>query len=1029
MGYIAPELYSRSFGAISYKSDVYSFGMLVLEMVSGRRNSDPTIENQNEFYFPEWIYERVINGQDLVLTMDTTEGEKVMVRQLALTALWCIQWNPKDRPSMTKVVNMLTGRLQNLQVPPKPFISSENHLVIYEFYVVTARDDEDFFKICSSQWCSKDGPEIRFPFRFSTQPSSCGAPGMELSCYGQDTILDHPALGSCKVTAIYYMHGIMNIIPLVDSSPHCPLQKLISVNQSTAVYKPSTSEVASLVGCSKDSIDTNQYSIVGPASCLTLTNNTSQFWYLVDPYAYMSILPLGCKIAFKGIPMPYSYDKDSPYFGILDFKETANRVISSGETVFTWYSSNITSICQQCEHEGRRCGFSSQRDQAFCQHHSSHVKLIAATSSVTTFIVLSLIVATVLYISLKSRYDEEVYFKVEMFLKTYGTSKPTRYTFSDVKKIARRFKDKLGHGGFGSVYKGELPNGVPVAVKMLEKSFGEGEEFINEVATIGRIHHANIVRLLGFCSEGTRRALIYEFMPNESLEKYIFPNDYNISREFLVPDKMLDIALGIAQGMEYLHQGCNQRILHFDIKPHNILLDYSFNPKISDFGLAKLCARDQSIVTLTAARGTMGYIAPELYSRNFGAISYKSDVYSFGMLVLEMVSGRRNSDPTIENQNEFYFPEWIYERVLNGQDLVLTMETTEGEKEIVRQLAIVALWCIQWNPKNRPSMTKVVNISMNTSFLALPLLLFAILRHGTCTYNHMVSTASDWDDQDFFRHCPVFHCSHDGPEIRFPHRLSNTSSACGTSCARLSCSGQTTILHHPFLGPCKVTSIDYKNGVMNFIPLLSFPCPLQKLIVDSLPPDDYSGCLLYEVVPAKIVSCSKEFIPDGTSPVDGYAFKNNADYIVGPISCPSDTRHFSYLVYAKLYMYVLPLDCRVVSKGSIPIPGSNYEGGPTFKERAEKIINIAETTLSWWSNGDEVVLNNCTTFCQSHYRYCSNLNLPFYSKEKRDKVISTYKFLWLAVRSLLTQHSSTKKDTTCSYSSTVPIRLSQSVDH
>lgn len=159
-------------------------------------------------------------------------------------------------------------------------------------------------------------------------------------------------------------------------------------------------------------------------------------------------------------------------------------------------------------------------------------------------------VATALYLSLKSRYDEEVHLKVEMFLRTYGTSKPTRYTFSEVKKIARRFKEKVGQGGFGSVYKGELPNGVPVAVKTLENSTGKGEEFINEVATIGRIHHANIVHLLGFCAEGTRRALIYEFMPNESLEKYIFSHDSNISRQLLVPDKMLDIALGIARGME-----------------------------------------------------------------------------------------------------------------------------------------------------------------------------------------------------------------------------------------------------------------------------------------------------------------------------------------------------------------------------------------------------------------------------------------------------------------------------------------------
>ncbi|XP_048558649.1 rust resistance kinase Lr10-like [Triticum urartu] len=235
-------------------------------------------------------------------------------------------------------------------------------------------------------------------------------------------------------------------------------------------------------------------------------------------------------------------------------------------------------------------------------------------------------VATALYLSLKTRYNREIHLKVEMFLNTHGKSKTTRYTFAEVKKMARRFKVNLGRGGYGSVYKGELPNGVPVAVKMLENSIGEGQEFINEVATIGLIHHTNIVRLLGYCYEGTRRALIYEFMPNESLEKYIFSRDSNIFQTLLVPEKMLDIALGIARGMEYLHQGCNQRILHFDIKPHNILLDYNFNPKISDFGLAKLCARDQSIITLTAARGTMGYIAPELYSRNFGGISHKSDV-------------------------------------------------------------------------------------------------------------------------------------------------------------------------------------------------------------------------------------------------------------------------------------------------------------------------------------------------------------------------------------------------------------------
>ncbi|XP_040380134.1 rust resistance kinase Lr10-like isoform X2 [Oryza brachyantha] len=395
-----------------------------------------------------------------------------------------------------------------------------------------------------------------------------------------------------------------------------------------------------------------------------------------------------------------------------EIRGSAERILSFSDTTADWryYANDAANNCSQCEGQGRHCAFSSQRNQTFCMRRGSRIKVIAATSSVAAFVVLLSMVGTALYLSLRTRYNEEIHLKVEMFLKTYGTSKPTRYSFSEVKKIARRFKVKLGQGGFGSVYKGELPNGVPVAVKMLENPKGDGDEFINEVATIGRIHHANIVRLLGFCSEGTRRALIYEFMPNDSLEKYIFLHDSNTSREVLVPNKMLDIALGIARGMEYLHQGCNQRILHFDIKPNNILLDYNFSPKISDFGLARLCARDQSIVTLTAARGTMGYIAPEIYSRNFGEISYKSDVYSFGMLVLEMVSGRRNSDPSVEVQNEVYFPEWIYEQVTTGQDLTLTREMTQEEKETIRQLAIVALWCIQWNPKNRPSTTKVVNM-------------------------------------------------------------------------------------------------------------------------------------------------------------------------------------------------------------------------------------------------------------------------------------------------------------------------------
>uniref|UniRef100_A0A0D9UW40 Protein kinase domain-containing protein n=1 Tax=Leersia perrieri TaxID=77586 RepID=A0A0D9UW40_9ORYZ len=587
-----------------------------------------------------------------------------------------------------------------------------------------AWDDKDFFSSCPPSRCNDYGPEIRFPYRLepSNTSSLCRAPCMNLTCSGQDTILYHPSLGPWKVTAIDYRRGLLTIISLPDTSSSfpCPVPKFISsTNRESYGYNPGSCEIygvmnAILVRCLTEFIPTSNVrgrvadGIAGPFSCLS---NATRFSYLLDPFVPTSLLPLGCEVSSDSpIPIPASFKCDPISDNSYDnstFKERVGRVLSFTETLVDL---ELPNNCWLCERRGRRCAFSMQRNQTFCMPHDSHVKVIAATSAAAAFVVISLMVAIAVYLSVKKRYNKEVHLKVEMFLQTYGTSKPTRYTFSEVKKIARRFKVKLGQGGFGSVYKGELPNGVPVAVKMLENSDGEGDEFINEVATIGRIHHANIVRLLGFCSDGTRRALIYEFMPNESLEKYIFLHDSNTSQEAPVPNKMLNIALGIARGMEYMHQGCNQRILHFDIKPHNILLDYNFSPKISDFGLAKLCARDQSIVTLTAARGTMGYIAPELYSRNFGEISYKSDVYSFGMLVLEMVSGRRNSDPTVESQNEVYFPEWIYEQVTTGNDLELTREMTQNEKETMRQLAIVALWCIQWNPKNRPSMTKVVNM-------------------------------------------------------------------------------------------------------------------------------------------------------------------------------------------------------------------------------------------------------------------------------------------------------------------------------
>ncbi|XP_040363850.1 rust resistance kinase Lr10 isoform X2 [Rosa chinensis] len=300
-----------------------------------------------------------------------------------------------------------------------------------------------------------------------------------------------------------------------------------------------------------------------------------------------------------------------------------------------------------------------------------------------------------------------MYNTIEEFLHAENNLVPIRYSYSDIKKMSNKFKDKLGEGGYGCVFKGKLRSGRSGAIKMLGKSKANGEEFISEVATIGRIHHVNVVKLIGYCVEGTKRALVYEFMPNGSLDKYIFSKEGSISLTF---KQIYEISLGVARGIEYLHQGCEMQILHFDIKPHNILLDQNFIPKISDFGLAKLYPTDNSIVSLTAARGTLGYIAPELFYKNIGGVSYKADVYSFGMLLMEMASKRKNLNAVVEHPSQIYFPSWVYDQFSVGKDHLEMVDVTEEERMIIKKMVITALWCIQLKPSQRPSMDKVIEM-------------------------------------------------------------------------------------------------------------------------------------------------------------------------------------------------------------------------------------------------------------------------------------------------------------------------------
>ncbi|XP_010035347.2 rust resistance kinase Lr10 [Eucalyptus grandis] len=295
---------------------------------------------------------------------------------------------------------------------------------------------------------------------------------------------------------------------------------------------------------------------------------------------------------------------------------------------------------------------------------------------------------------------------IEEFLQSNNNFLPIRYSYLNIKKITNGLKDKLGEGGYGSMFKGRLRSGHEAAVKILKKGKANGQDFMSEVATIGRIYHVNVVGLIGFCFEGSKQALVYDFILNGSLDKHIFSQGQGISLDC---KEVYKIALGMARGIGYLHRGCDVQILHFDIKPHNILLDKDFTPKVSDFGLARLYPTNYNIVSLTTARGTLRYMASELVFKNLDGVSYKVDVYSFGKLLMEMASRRKNGDMMSKYSSQIYFPLWVHNQLSEGLEFP-TEEVSEEERRTIKKMIIVGLWCIQWNPSDRPSMRKVLEM-------------------------------------------------------------------------------------------------------------------------------------------------------------------------------------------------------------------------------------------------------------------------------------------------------------------------------
>lgn len=331
-----------------------------------------------------------------------------------------------------------------------------------------------------------------------------------------------------------------------------------------------------------------------------------------------------------------------------------------------------------------------------------------------------MIFCTFIWLQPKFNYGKDSQFMtltMDKFLNEIEKEKVIRFTEQHLRIATDNYSYLMGSGGFGKVYKGIFSDGTIVAVKVLHALSEERieEQFMAEVGTIGKIHHFNLVRLYGFCLERNFTALVYEYMVNGSLDKFLFNSDKAIGFE-----KLYEIAVGTAKGISYLHEECQQRIIHYDIKPGNILLDRNLNAKVADFGLAKLCNRENTHITLTRGRGTPGYAAPELWLPNF-PVTQKCDVYSFGMLLFEILGRRRNFNIELGESQE-WFPMWIWKK-FEGEEAEELMVACgiEDEKESAERMVKVALSCVQYKQESRPIMSVVVKMLEGSVEIPKPL--------------------------------------------------------------------------------------------------------------------------------------------------------------------------------------------------------------------------------------------------------------------------------------------------------------------
>ncbi|XP_065023506.1 L-type lectin-domain containing receptor kinase SIT2-like [Musa acuminata AAA Group] len=646
MGYLAPEL-ART-GKATTITDVFAFGAFLLEVACGRRPVDPTA-HEEQLVLQDWVVEKWRKGS-ILETRDPTLGEEYAVEEVELVlklGLLCSHPLPTKRPSMRQVVRYLEGHAPLPELSPANLSFSLLALLRKEGF-----DDQIMSCPSSSDFSGALGSQFLGVFNQSNNGNSSDhILGIEL-----DTIYDP------EFQDIDDNHVGIDINSLTSNSSH------------TAGYYADDS---------------------GLFKALSLRNGEAlQVWIDYDAQEMMLNVTLASiQMAKPQKPLLSAIiDLSSVLTGpmYVGFSSSTGSLLTS-HYILGW-SFNMNGAAQVLNYS-----LLPSLPRVRPKRGSKALTISLPLASAGLVLIVAGVVAFI--VRWRIKYAEVL----EDWELQYG---PHRYSYKDLYEATKGFEDEdlLGIGGFGNVYKGVLQTSKSeIAVKRVSHESRQGmREFVAEIVSIGRLRHRNLVQLLGYCRRKGELLLVYEYMPNGSLDKFLYGQD----KPTLDWATRFRIIKGVASGLLYLHEDWEQVVIHRDIKASNVLLDHELNGRLGDFGLARLY--DHGTVPLTTrVVGTMGYLAPELVRT--GKAATITDVFAFGIFLLEVACGRRPVDPTADEE-KLILSDWVLKNWQKGSIL----ETTDprlGEAYAVEEVELVlklGLLCSHPQPTERPSMRQVV---------------------------------------------------------------------------------------------------------------------------------------------------------------------------------------------------------------------------------------------------------------------------------------------------------------------------------